>query len=93
MKQYVTRSLSFPDEALLNLGLAKAKAERRTFSNYVCGLIEEDLIQAGLWKVGTVSRFELNERPPRKGLSSKRLSEAQAAAAKGSASAKTDPAK
>lgn len=38
-----TKGISFPDENLLNAARAKAKAEGRSLSNYICRLIELDL--------------------------------------------------
>ncbi len=42
-KIYRVQSVSFPDERLLHAAQVKAKAQRRSLSNYVCGLIEADL--------------------------------------------------
>ena len=42
-KIYRVQSISFPDERLLYAAQVQAKAQRRSLSNYVCGLIETDL--------------------------------------------------
>ena len=42
-KIYRVQSVSFPDERLLTAAQAEAKTQRRSLSNYVCGLIEKDL--------------------------------------------------
>ena len=42
-KIYRVQSVSFPDERLLFAAQKKAKEQRRSLSNYVCGLIENDL--------------------------------------------------
>lgn len=42
-KIYRVQSVSFPDERLLEAAQVEAKAQRRSLSNYVCGLIEDDL--------------------------------------------------
>jgi len=42
-KIYRVQSVSFPDERLLAAAQVEAKTQRRSLSNYVCGLIEDDL--------------------------------------------------
>ena len=42
-------SIPFKDLEILRLAKAKAQRERRSFSNYVCGLIETDLAADGSW--------------------------------------------
>lgn len=42
-KIYRVQSVSFPDERLLFAAQVEAKNQRRSLSNYVCGLIEADL--------------------------------------------------
>jgi len=41
--KYIVQAISFPDPELLELAKATAKAQRRSLSNYVCGLLEKDL--------------------------------------------------
>ena len=43
---YVRQGISFPDAALLEKAKARARAERRSLSNYLCGLLEKDLAAA-----------------------------------------------
>lgn len=42
-KKYLTHGISWPDPELLARAQARAKRERRKFSDYVRGLIEADL--------------------------------------------------
>lgn len=45
---YINKSIYFSDPALLEAAIAKAKAQRRSLSNYICGLLEADLDSAGI---------------------------------------------
>ncbi len=51
-KKYRVQGISFPDEQVYLAAKAKAAAQRRTLSNYICGLLEADLAQ------------ELKDAPP-----------------------------
>lgn len=42
------QGISFPDEELLVAAMRKAKILRRSLSNYICGLVEADLVAAGI---------------------------------------------
>ena len=46
---YKVQGISFPDPALFAAAKTKAAADRRSLSNYIVGLIENDLRSAGLW--------------------------------------------
>ena len=50
-QKWITTAISFKgaDADLHGLAKAKAASQRRSFSNYVTGLIEADLRAAGLW--------------------------------------------
>jgi hypothetical protein len=46
-KKYLVQGISFPDENLFQAAKARAASQRRTLSNYICGLLEADLQGAG----------------------------------------------
>ena len=43
-QKYHVQGISFPDEELLNKAKERASLQRRSLSNYICGLIEADLL-------------------------------------------------
>ncbi len=47
MTKYRVQGISFPDEELFVAALRKARSQRRSLSNYICGLLEADLQNSG----------------------------------------------
>jgi hypothetical protein len=47
MSKYKVQGISFPDEELFVAAIRKAKSQRRSLSNYICGLLEADLKNSG----------------------------------------------
>ena len=69
--KYRVQGISFPDEALYLAAVEKARAQRRSLSNYICGLLEEDIRNAELEEhrenaLNDAAKKEVNSSHPKK---------------------------